>query len=481
MEEEARFNRERRSFLLRVGGGLGYVALAELSGGAARAQTSDALQPNTGLAGLPHHPPSAKRIIYLHMMGAVSQPDTFDFKPTLKKMHGQELPPSVRESTRLSTMVAGQSSFPIVGPIADFKPYGKSGLLVSDLIPHIGGIADEITVVRSMYTDHVNHDPASKFLHTGFQIAGRPSIGSWVTYALGSENKDLPMFVVMSSGMPGSAPSDASTWGAGFLPSHYQGVQFRSGAMPVPYIANPNGLSNPERRRMLDTIMALARSQQEASGDEEITSKISQYEMANRMQHSVPEVADIASEPQHVLDLYGPDVTKPGTFARNCLLARRLAERNVRHTMVIHMGWDHHLYIGQLLPPQCASVDQPVAGLIKDLKQRGLLDDTLVVFSTEFGRTAFAQGELKASFGRDHHGASFSIWLAGGGVKAGYVHGETDEFCYKVAKDGVHVHDLNATILHMLGIDHTRLTYRSQGRDFRLTDVGGHVQKALLA
>jgi hypothetical protein len=481
MDSNVSVDQERRSFLLRVGAGLGYLTLADLSGVTASAQSLAAVQPNTGLPGLPHHQPRAKRIIYLHMMGAVSQPDTFDFKPTLKQMHGQELPPSVRGKVRLSTMVAGQSSFPIVGPIAEFQPRGESGMVVSDLLPHIGGIVDEITLVRSMYTEHVNHDPASKFLHTGFQIAGRPSIGSWVTYALGSENKDLPMFVVLSSGVAGSAPSDAAAWSAGFVPSHYQGVQFRSGAAPVAYIANPPGVSTAVRRQMLDRIMALARSQQAASGDGEITSKIAQYEMANRMQSSVPQIADITSEPQHVLDLYGPDVTKPATFARNCLLARRLAERDVRHTMLIHMGWDHHAGIARGLPQQCAQVDQPIAGLIRDLRQRGLLEDTLVVFSTEFGRTAFAQGELKSSYGRDHHGGCFSIWMAGGGVKAGYVHGTTDDFCYTVVKDGVHVHDLNATILHLLGVDHERLTYRSQGRDFRLTDVGGRVQRALLA
>jgi hypothetical protein len=478
---EDSFNRARRSFLLRVGAGLGSMTLAELLGRTAAAQSLAAVQPNTGMPGLPHHPPRAKRTIYLHMMGALSQADTFDFKPALKQMHGQELPPSVRGKSRLSTMVAGQSSFPIVGPIAAFKPYGQSGLLVSDLMPHIGGIADEITLVRTMYTEHVNHDPAAKFLHTGFQIAGRPSIGSWVTYALGSENKDLPMFVVLSSGVAGSAPSDAAMWSAGFIPSHYQGVPFGSGDTPVSYVKNPTGMSAASRRRMLDTLVSLARDQQDASHDDEIPSKITQYEMAYRMQQSIPEIADISNEPQHVLDLYGPDVTKPGTFARNCLLARRLAERNVRHTTLIHMGWDHHLNIMQLMPPQCAAADQPAAGLVRDLKQRGLLEDTLVVFSTEFGRTAFAQGELKNNYGRDHHGGCFSIWMAGGGVKAGHVHGETDDFSYTIVKDGVHIHDLNATILHLLGVDHERLTYRSQGRDFRLTDVGGRVQRTWLA
>jgi hypothetical protein len=353
--------------------------------------------------------------------------------------------------------------------------------MVSDAVPHMGRIIDDVCLIKTMNTEHVNHDPASKFLHTGFQIAGRPSAGTWVTYALGSTNKDLPMFVVMSSGNPGGVPIDASTWAAGFMPSHYQGVQFRSGQEPVPYIENPGGHTKNDRREMLDTIGKLAQLQRDATNDPEIPSKISQYEMAYRMQTSVPDVADISNEPDHVLDLYGPDVRKPGTFARNCLLARRLAERDVRYTMIVHMGWDHHGGIVARLPASCREVDQPSAGLVSDLKQRGLLDDTLVVFGTEFGRTSFAQGTLKTNFGRDHHGGNFCVWLAGGGVKAGLVHGETDEFGYNIVKDPVHIHDLNATILHLAGIDHERLTYRSQGREFRLTDVAGKVVKGILA
>ena len=476
------FDHARRSFLLKTGVGLGWLSLAELLGTTASAQQP--LMPadaHAGLAGFPHFAPTAKRVIYLHMLGAFSQNDTLDYKPTLEKMHGQELPASVMGNRRLSTMVKGQTSYPIVGPVSKFAQYGKSGMWVSDSMKHVGGIVDDICLIRTMNTEHVNHDPASKFLHTGFQIAGRPSTGSWVTYALGSVNKDLPRFVVMSSGNPGGVPIDASTWSAGFMPSHYQAVQFRSGQEPVPYIDNPKGLSRTDRRQMLDAIARLAHLQQEASDDPEIPSKISQYEMAYRMQQSVPDVAEISNEPPHVLDLYGPDVQKPGTFARNCLLARRLAERDVRFTMIVHMGWDHHGGITDRLPASCREVDQPSAGLVTDLKQRGLLDDTLVVFGTEFGRTSFAQGTLKTNFGRDHHGGNFCVWLAGGGVKRGVIYGETDDFGYNIVKDGVHIHDLNATILHLLGIDHTRLTYRSQGRDFRLTDVAGKIVKGVIA
>jgi hypothetical protein len=396
-------------------------------------------------------------------------------------MHGQELPASVRGTARLSTMVAGQTSYPVVGPIAKFKPGGKSGIMVSDLLPYTRDIVDDLCVIRTMHTEHVNHDPASKFLHTGFQIAGRPSGGAWVNYALGSNNQDLPTFVVMSSGQSNGVPIDAAAWGSGFLPSHYQGVLFRSGANPVPYISSPTGLSSTDRRDMLDAISDVSTMQHGMSNDPEILSKVSQYEMSYRMQTSVPEVADISDEPDHVLDLYGPDVRKPGTFARNCLLARRMAERDVRYSMIVQLGWDHHFGIPRLLPASCVTVDQPAAGLVTDLKQRGLLDDTLVIFGTEFGRTSFAQGALKGDYGRDHHGGNFSVWMAGGGVKGGLAYGETDEFCYNIVKDPVHVHDFNATIMRALGIDHTKLTFRSQGRDFRLTDVGGTVVTNILA
>jgi len=481
------FDRERRKFLLQLGAGFGWVTAAELLGTPAWAQGPRAAAPggdapySRGMLTAPHVKPTAKRIIYLHMLGAVSQADTFDYKPMLEKMHGQEIPPSVRGNTRLSTMVQGQTSFPVVGPIAKFQPGGKSGAMISDLMPHTRKIADDISILRTMHTEHVNHDPASKFLHTGFQIAGRPSGGAWVNYALGSNNQDLPTFIVMSSGQANGVPIDAAAWGSGFLPSHYQGVLFRSSQQPVPYIGNPGGLTSTDRRAMLDAISDVANLQHQVSNDPEIPSKLSQYEMSYRMQTSVPQVADISDEPDHVLDLYGPDVRKPGTFARNCLLARRLAERDVRYTMVVQLGWDHHFGIPRLLPASCLTVDQPSAGLVTDLKQRGLLDDTLVIFGTEFGRTSFAQGALKGDYGRDHHGSAFSLWMAGGGIKAGQVYGETDDFSYNIVKDGVHIHDLNATILRTLGIDHTKLTYRAQGRDFRLTDVAGKVVTGLLA
>jgi len=353
--------------------------------------------------------------------------------------------------------------------------------MVSDLMAYTRKIVDDICIIRSMHTEHVNHDPASKFLHTGFQIAGRPSTGAWINYALGSNNQDLPAFIVMSSGQANGVPIDAAAWGPGFIPSHFQGVLFRSSQTPVPYIANPEGLTERDRRDMLDAIADVAGIQHRLSNDPEIPSKLSQYEMSYRMQTSVPEVADVSNEPDHVLDLYGPDVRKPGTFARNCLLARRLAERDVRFTMVVQLGWDHHFGIPRLLPASCVTVDQPSAGLVTDLKQRGMLDDTLVIFATEFGRTSFAQGALKGDYGRDHHGGNFSVWLAGGGIKAGVVYGETDDFSYNIVKDPVHIHDFNATILRTLGIDHTKLTYRAQGRDFRLTDVFGKVVTGILA
>ena len=477
-------DRERRKFLLKLGAGLGWLSAAELIGTPVWAQPAQAHPAGAfshGSLTAPHFPPKAKRVIYMHMLGAVSQSDTFDYKPTLEKMHGQELPASVRGTARLSTMVAGQTSYPVVGPLAKFKPGGKSGIMISDLLPYTRNIADDLCVIRSMHTEHVNHDPASKFLHTGFQIAGRPSGGAWVNYALGSDNQDLPTFVVMSSGQANGVPIDAAAWGAGFLPSHYQGVLFRSGENPVPYIGNPAGLTSKDRREMLDAISDVAMMQHGRSNDPEIHSKVSQYEMSYRMQTSVPDVADISNEPDHVLDLYGPDVRKPGTFARNCLLARRMAERDVRYTMVVQLGWDHHFGIPRLLPASCVTVDQPAAGLVTDLKQRGLLDDTLVIFGTEFGRTSFAQGALKGDYGRDHHGGNFSVWMAGGGVKGGLAYGETDEFCYNIVKDPVHIHDFNATIMRALGIDHTKLTFRAQGRDFRLTDVAGKVVTDLLA
>jgi hypothetical protein len=475
----------RRSFMLRAGVGLGALSVAELLGTDTLAQAPPArvsAGPSRGELGAGHFPARAQRVICLHMLGAISHVDTFDYKPTLEKMHGQEIPPSVRNTQRLSTMSAGQSTFPIVGPIAPFRQRGRSGAWVSDLLPHTAAIADELCFIKTMHTEHVNHDPASKFLHTGFQLAGRPSLGAWVSYALGSDNMNLPNFVVMNAGTAMGVPQDAAVWGAGFLPTHHQGVLFRSGEDPMLYVNSPQGVERADRRRLLDRLSRLAMTQFTAAKDPDILSRVSQYEMAYRMQASVPEVADISDEPRHVLDMYGPEVHQPGTFARNCLIARRLAERGVKYITLFGMGWDMHGNIRQLLPTRCQMVDQPSAALVRDLKQRGMLEDTLVVFGSEFGRTPFAQGSLSnPGYGRDHHGGNFTWWLAGAGSKAGYSHGETDDFSYGIAKDPVHLHDFNATLLRFLGIDHERLVFRYQGRDFRLTDVHGRVVEQLFA
>jgi hypothetical protein len=470
----------RRDFLLKSASGLGALSLLDLFGAAQAQPPGEA--PNVGVLGAGQIPARAKRVICLHMLGAISHVDTFDYKPTLERMHGQDLPPSVRDTQRLSTMSGGQSAFPIVGPLRPFKQRGNSGAWVSDFLPYTAAIADDLCFVKSLHTEHVNHDPASKFLHTGFQLAGRPSAGAWVSYALGSDNRDLPNFVVMNSGVSQGVPQDAAIWGPGFLPSHHQGVEFRAADDPVLYVNNPAGIDRTDRRALLDSLAKLAALQHAESNDPEILSRVSQYEMAYRMQSSVPEVADISDEPRSVLDLYGPDVTQPGTFARNCLIARRLAERGVKYQTVFHLGWDLHLAIKQNFPLRCREIDQPAAALVADLKQRGLLDDTLVMFGSEFGRTPFAQGQIDNPLvGRDHHGGCFTWWFAGGGTKAGYTHGETDEFAYNIVKDPVHVHDLNATLLHLVGLDHERVTFRFQGRDYRLTDVHGKVVREILA
>jgi hypothetical protein len=472
----------RRSFLLNAGAGLGALSLLDVFNSTASAQSAATESMNVGVLGAGQIPARAKRVIMLHMLGAISHVDTFDYKPMLEKMNGQEIPPSVREQQRLSTMSGGQSAFPIVAPLRPFKQRGQSGAWVSEFLPYTAAVADELCFVKTMHTEHVNHDPASKFLHTGFQLAGRPSAGAWVSYALGSDNRDLPNFVVMNSGISQGVPQDAAIWGPGFLPSHHQGVEFRAATDPVLYVNNPDGIDRADRRALLDALADLARLQHDASHDPEILSRVSQYEMAYRMQASVPEVADISDEPDHVLEMYGPDVHKPGTFARNCLIARRLAERGVKYQTLFAMGWDLHLAIKPMLPVRCMEIDQPSAALVMDLKQRGLLDDTLVMFGSEFGRTPFAQGQIDNPLvGRDHHGGCFTWWLAGGGVKAGYSHGETDDFSYNIVKDPVHIHDLNATLLHIMGLDHERLTFRFQGRDYRLTDVHGKVVEQILA
>jgi hypothetical protein len=473
----------RRSFLQR-GVGLGLVAAGSLMGAGALAQsTASGTRVNKGHLNSGHYPARARRVISIQMCGAVSQVDSFDYKPQLIKMHGQEIPPSVKsKGGRISAMSNAQSAFPLVKPLRPFRQYGESGRWVSDLFPCIGRVVDDIAFIHSMKTEHVNHDPASMFLHTGFQLSGRPSAGAWVNYALGTDNANVPSFIVMKSQHQSSGTgTNSGAWGSGFLPSHYQGVEFRAGAEPVPYIGSPEGVNREQRRAQLDVIDALAKVQYGVSGDPEILSKATQYEMAYRMQDSIPNIADISGEPKYILDMYGPEVHKPGTFARNCLLTRRLVEQGVKFVQLIQVGWDHHARIAERHPPDCMAVDQPSAALIADLKQRGLLEDTLVIWGGEFGRTSYAQGSLSETMGRDHHGGCFTYLLAGGGVRGGVSYGETDEFSYNIVKDPVTIHDLHATMLYLLGVDHERLTYHYQGRDFRLTDVSGRVVKGILA
>jgi len=480
--QHARLLHSRRQFLGSASYGLGAAALAGLLQGEAAADTP---KPVGGLPGLPHFAPKAKRVVYLMQGGAPSHIDLFDYKPELYKRKGQELPASVMMGQRLTTMTAGQKSRPLLPGITGWKTYGKAGVKLADFLPHTGSIADECVFVKSMYTEAINHAPAVTFLLTGAELPGRPSIGAWLSYGLGSLNENLPSFVVMTS-----RDKEASCgqifydyyWGAGFLESKYQGVKLRSEGDPVLYLSNPAGVSREVRRGLLDDLAKLNQMKLADAGDPEIATRISQYEMAYRMQMSVPEVTDVSKEPKHVLDLYGPDVTRPGSYARNCLLARRFLEKGVRYVQLFHAGWDQHNNLPTQLKVQCQDTDQPSAGLVKDLKRLGLLDDTLVIWGGEFSRTVFVQGDIHAkAYGRDHHPRCFTIWMAGGGVKAGTAYGETDEFGYNVARDGVHVHDLQATILHLLGIDHTRLTFKFQGRHYRLTDVHGTLVKGLVA
>jgi len=466
----------RRDFLQRSGLGLGGIALAELL-----SQEQAAAAPiDHGVLGEPHFAPKAKRIIYLFMSGAPSQLDLLDYKPVLNQRHGEQLPDSVRGGQRLTGMSGNQSSIPLVGSPFKFKQHGAAGAWFSELLPHTAGIADDLCVVRSMFTEAINHGPGVTFLQTGTQIAGRPSMGAWLSYGLGQENANLPSFVVLITKDKGGQPLGAHLWGSGFLPTRHQGVQFRAAKDPVLYLGNPAGVSAESRRLLLDRLRELHERQLETMPDAEIQSRMDHYEMAFAMQSSVPEANDISTEPQAVLDSYGPDVKKPGTFAANCLLARRLAERGVRFIQLYHQDWDHHGSLPTSLPAICRETDQPAAALVTDLKRCGLLDDTLVVWGGEFGRTNYCQGKIQPNFGRDHHPRCFSIWMAGGGVKRGSVYGETCEFGYNIAQDGVHIHDLHATILHLLGIDHERLTYKFQGRRYRLTDVHGKLVKGLL-
>jgi hypothetical protein len=465
----------RRHFFSKLTAGLGGVALSSLLGGNSAAGT-------TPSAMIPGFAPKAKRVIYLFMSGGPAQQDLFDDKPLLRERNGEPLPDSVRAGQRLTGMSGNQSLLPLAGSHFKFNPCGKSGTLISELLPYTGKVVDDLCLIRSMFTEAINHDPAMTFFQTGSQIAGRPSIGAWLHYGLGSMNDNLPAFVVLVTKKPTDQPLYARLWGSGFLDSRYQGVRFSSGAEPVFYLTNPDGICGSGRRAMLDKLADLNRLAYQSELDPEIESRIAQYEMAYRMQTSVPEATSLAGEPQQVRDLYGPDVENPGTFAANCLQARRLAERGVRFIQLYHPGWDHHGGLPQALPKLAKEVDQPCAGLLTDLKQRGMLEDTLVICGGEFGRTSYSQGVLtKASYGRDHHPRCFSMWMAGGGVKPGMVHGATDDFGYNITQDPVHVHDLHATILHLLGIDHTRLTHFHQGRHFRLTDVAGQVIKGILA
>lgn len=472
----------RRHFFGKTASGLGSIALAHLLGadGANAAKASAA--PRGGLPGLPHFAPKAKRVIWLFQSGGPSQLETFDPKPDLAKLHGEELPASVRKGQRLTTMTASQSSFPLVESAFEFQRHGEAGSWLSELLPHTARIADDICIVRSMHTDAINHDPAVTFLQTGAQIAGRPSFGAWLSYGLGSESQDLPSFVVMITQGTGGQPLYDRLWGAGFLPTRYQGVKFRSVGDPVLYLSDPKGFTRNQRRSFLDALGQLNRMQFDEYGDPEIVTRIAQYEMAFRMQASVPELVDLGGEPEAVFKLYGEDARRPGTYAYNCLLARRLAERGVRFIQLYHRGWDQHGSLKQGIQRQTRATDQASAALVQDLKQRGLLEDTLVVWGGEFGRTVYCQGTLTESeYGRDHHPRCFSIWMAGGGVQPGLTYGSTDAFSYNITENPVDVHDLHATMLHLLGIDHTKLTYKFQGRRFRLTDVHGNVVRRLLA
>ena len=478
----------RRQFFGRTSSGIGAAALASLLNPALFAAPSDSgtINPRTGgLGNLPHFAPSAKRVIFLHQSGAPSQIDLFDYKPKLTDLMGTELPASVRMGQRITGMTSGQDSLPVTPSLFKFRRHGQSGTLISDLLPHHGKIVDDIAIIKTMHTDAINHDPAITFIQTGFQQPGRPSMGAWLSYGLGTENRDLPTFVVLisqASAEGNAQPLFARLWGSGFLPSAHQGVKFRSSGDPVLYLSDPPGITKTTRRRMLDGIAKLNRIKAEAYGDPEIDTRISQYEMAYRMQTSVPELMDLSSEPESTFEMYGSDARKPGTYAANCLLARRLAERNVRFIQLYHRGWDQHNNLPREITLQAKDTDQASAALILDLKQRGLLEDTLVIWGGEFGRTVYSQGKLTATnYGRDHHPRCFTMWAAGGGIRGGITLGKTDDFSYNIVEDPVHIYDLQATILHCLGIDHTKLTYKFQGRHFRLTDIHGNLVKKILA
>jgi len=477
----------RRHFFRRTTLGLGTAALASVLNERLFAAGVDPSLRALGALPELHFAPKAKRVIFLFMSGGPSHIDLFDYKPALRKHHGEELPGSVRMGQRITGMTSGQSSFPCVAPMFEFRRHGQSGLWLSELLPHLGAVADDVCLIKSMHTEAINHDPAFTYIQTGHQQPGRPSLGAWLSYGIGSAGRDLPAFIVMisqGSGNKTDQPLVSRMWGSGFLPSQHQGVRFRSGSGdPVLYLSDPPGVDRAARRNMLDGVKRLNELAAESFGDPEINTRIAQYEMAYQMQMSVPELTDLAQESAATRELYGlKDDPTDGGFARNCLLARRMIERGVRFVQLLHRGWDQHSDLPKQIRGQCRDVDQPAAALIQDLKQRGLLEDTLVVFGGEFGRTVYNQGALSQdNHGRDHHGRCFSMMLAGGGIRPGLTYGETDDFCYNIVDKPVHIHDFNATLLHCLGIDHTRLTYRFQGRDFRLTDVHGELVKGVLA
>ncbi len=459
---------ERRAFITRSATALGAASLSGLVNPALFGSSLGEGPQGT------HFGPKAKRMIYLFLAGGPSHIDMFDYKPEMKKLHGMELPESIRNGQRITGMTSGQKSFPCVAPMFEFKRFGQSGRWVNaEILPHTASMIDELALIKSVNTEAINHDPAITYIATGAQQPGRPSMGSWLSYGLGSENENMPAYVVMISQGRGQKQALYSRlWGSGFLPSRHQGVQFRSSGDPVLYLSNPDGLDRGMRRAQLDVVGALNGASAELSGDPETLARIAQYEMAFRMQTAVPEVVDLSQEPESVLSLYGPDVRKPGSFAYNCLLARRMVEKGVRFVQLFHQGWDQHGTLPKNLRLQCEDIDQPGAGLLKDLKQRGMLDDTVVVCGGEFGRTIYSQGSLSAdNHGRDHHGRCFTTWMAGGGIKPGVEYGRTDDFSYNIVENPVHIRDLNATLLHCMGIDHRRLTFRYQGLDFRLTGV----------
>jgi len=471
----------RRAVLERFGMGFGALALADLLRPPSARADDDGID-GDGLLGAPHFTPRARRVIWLFQSGAPSQIDLFDHKPLLIERHGTELPAAIRRGQRLTSMSGNQASLPLVGTPFSFTRRGASGAWMSDLVPHTARVADELCFVRSMHTDAINHGPGVTFLQTGSQLPGRPSIGAWLDYGLGAENADLPSYVVLVTKDKGGQPLAARLWGSGFLASKHQGERFLSGKDPVLYLGNPAGIDGASRRRMLDGLAALHRIGLDERADPILEARIAQYELAFRMQSSVPEATDFGDEPAHILDAYGPDARKPGSYAANCILARRLAERGVRFIQLFHPGWDQHGGLRGGIATQCRETDQPTAALIADLRRRGLLDDTIVVWGGEFGRTNYCQGKLaKDDFGRDHHPRCFTIWMAGGGVRAGTNYGETDEFGYNVVRDPVDVHDLHATILHLLGIDHERLVFKHQGRWYRLTDVHGKIVDGIIA